>query len=182
MVLAAIAEETKEVSSMRLFGFVAFAALVTTGLQIRAQSLPETIITAEKAVPVVHQTLSGTWLSETRLASPTGLQPPTPTVVTFSSDGTYLVSTSNGTQTAVHGLWIRVGDRKFLGTAYYFSFNESRVLTTITKLRTNFQLSSDGKNAHRHYRSGAVEARRRHDRHVPRLDVLNDPALPGNTR
>jgi hypothetical protein len=138
---------------MRLFSFVAFAALVTAGLQIRAQSLPETIITAEKAVPVVHQALSGTWLSETRLASPTGLQPPSPTVVTFSSDGTYLVSTSNGTQTVVHGLWIRVGDRKFLGTAYYFSFNESRVLTTITKLRTNFQLSSDGKTL-----TGTIEA------------------------
>jgi hypothetical protein len=56
-----------------------------------------------------------------------------------------LGSASNGTWTAAHGLWIQVGDRKFLATTYYFSFNESRVLTTITKARINYQLSSDGK-------------------------------------
>ena len=144
-VLATIAAKTKEVSSMRLFSFVALAALSTAGLQIRAQSLPETITTADKAVPVVNQTLSGTWLSELRVAGPTGLQPPSPGLVTFFSDGTMLGSGSNGTWSAAHGLWIRVGDRKFLATTYYFSFNESQVLTTITKVRINYQLSSDGK-------------------------------------
>ncbi|MFN0165717.1 MAG: hypothetical protein ACKV22_04735 [Bryobacteraceae bacterium] len=138
---------------MRLYTLLAFAALVTASLPVEAQSLQETVITPEKAVPAVNQVLSGIWLSETRIAVPTGLQPPMPVFTTFFSDGTYLASTSNGTQTAVHGLWIRVGDRKFLGTAYYFSFNESRVLTVITKLRANFQLSSDGKTL-----TGTMEA------------------------
>jgi hypothetical protein len=146
IVPATIAAKTKEVSSMRLFSLVAFAAFLTAGSQIRAQSsLQEKIITADKAVPVVHQTLSGTWLSEMRVALPTGLQPPIPGLATFSSDGTMLVSSSNGTWSALHGLWIRVGDRKFLATTYYFTFNESRVLTAVAKARINYQLSSDGK-------------------------------------
>ena len=38
-----------------------------------------------------------------------------------------------------------MGDRKFLGTGFFFAFNESRILTTITKLRINYNLSADGK-------------------------------------
>jgi hypothetical protein len=146
IVLPTVATEIKEVSAMRLISFVAFAALLTAGSQVRAQSsLQEKIIAADKAVPVVNQTLSGTWLSELRVAGPTGLQAPIPGLATFFSDGTMLASASNGTWTAVHGIWIRVGDRKFLATSYYFTFNESRVLSTITKSRINYQLSSDGK-------------------------------------
>ena len=74
-----------------------------------------------------------------------GLLPAIPTLITFFSDGTSLGSPADGAQTATHALWIRVGDRKFLGTGYFFGFNESRVLTTITKLRINWQLSADGK-------------------------------------
>jgi hypothetical protein len=112
---------------------------------MQGQSLSESITTAEKAVPVVNQALSGVWLSELRRPGPAGLQPPIPTFITFFSDGTSLASPSDGTQTATHGLWIRVGDRKFLGTGYFFSFNEARALTTITKIRMNYQLSADGK-------------------------------------
>jgi hypothetical protein len=83
--------------------------------------------------------------SELTRPGPTGLQPPIPTLITFFSDGTSLASPSDGTQTATHGLWIRVGDRKFLGTGFFFSFDASRALTTITKLRMNFQVSADGK-------------------------------------
>ena len=41
-------------------------------------------------------------------------------------------------------MWLRVGDRKFLITTYLFSFNETRTLATITKIRGNVQLSADG--------------------------------------
>jgi hypothetical protein len=37
-----------------------------------------------------------------------------------------------------------VGDRKFLITTFVFSFNESRALTTIIKVRGNVRLSADG--------------------------------------
>jgi len=39
---------------------------------------------------------------------------------------------------------MRVGDRKFLQTMFVFNFNESRVLTTVMKVRINAQLSPDG--------------------------------------
>ena len=115
-------------------------------MALPAQTLQESIIAADKAVPVVHQTIEGTWLSELRRATPSGFQPPIPSFLTFLRDGSFLASPADGTQSAVHGMWIRVGDRKFLATAFFFSFNESRALTTITKLRINYQLSPDGKN------------------------------------
>ncbi len=64
-----------------------FAAITAGTAHVQAQSLPETIIDLEKAVPVVQQVLSGTWLSELRRPGPTGLQPPIPAIVTFSTDG-----------------------------------------------------------------------------------------------
>ena len=51
---------------------------------------------------------------------------------------------SDGTQSVSHGVWVRVGDRKFLSTIYVFAYSESRVLTTITKVRSNLQMSLDG--------------------------------------
>jgi hypothetical protein len=130
---------------MRLSTLLVLGALASSTAYMQGQSLSESITTAEKAVPVVNQALSGVWLSELRRPGPAGLQPPIPTFITFFSDGTSLASPSDGTQTATHGLWIRVGDRKFLGTGYFFSFNEARALTTITKIRMNYQLSADGK-------------------------------------
>jgi hypothetical protein len=103
---------------------------------IHAQGLPDVIITPEKVFPVVNRVLSGTWLSELRRPGPTGLQPPIPTFVTFSADGTSLGSPADGNQTPTHAIWIRVGDRKFLGTAWFFGFDANRALITVTKLRT----------------------------------------------
>jgi hypothetical protein len=125
--------------------FLIFAALIASAAPVRAQGLLEAIGTPEKAVPVINQTLTGTWLSQLRRQGPTGLLPPIPSLITFSSDGTIVASPADGAQSATHGLWVRVGDRKFLATSFFFGFNESRALTTITKLRINFQVSADGK-------------------------------------
>jgi hypothetical protein len=76
---------------------------------------------------------------------PNGLQPAIPAIVTFSAEGNWISSPADGTQTATQGLWIRVGDRKFLGTGFFFVFDVNRVLTTVTKLRINYELSPDGK-------------------------------------
>jgi hypothetical protein len=130
---------------MRAASLLIFGVLAASTTQVQAQSLSETIISGDKAVPVVNQALSGMWLSELRRPGPTGLQAPIPTFTTFFSDGTSLASPSDGTQTATHGIWIRVGDRKFLGTGFFFVFDASRALTTITKIRINYQLSADGK-------------------------------------
>ena len=130
---------------MNKLTFLVSASLVAASALAQGPSLQDTIIAPDKAVPVINQTLSGTWLSSLRRPGPTGLQPAIPSVVTFFADGASLGSPGDGTQTATQGLWIRVGDRKFLGTAYFLGFNESRVLTSVTKLRINYQLSADGK-------------------------------------
>jgi hypothetical protein len=130
---------------MRTSSLFVFTAFVAGTMTTHAQSLSDALISGDKAVPVVNQSLSGTWLAELRRASPNGPLPPIPVLISFYSDGSFLASPADGNQTANHGIWIRVGDRKFLGTGFFFGFNESRALTSITKLRVNFQLSADGK-------------------------------------
>jgi hypothetical protein len=129
---------------MQRFTFLIFAAFITSTAHVHAQGLLESIRTPEKAVPVIQQTLSGTWLLELRRPGQPATQPPVPNLVTFMPDGTVIGSAADGVQTSAHGLWLRVGDRKFLQTVFSFNFNESRVLATITKVRINVQLSADG--------------------------------------
>jgi hypothetical protein len=125
--------------------FLTLTALIASTVHIHAQGLQETIIAPEKAVPTANQVLSGTWLSELKRPGPAASLPPIPVIVTFFSDGTSLASPSDGNQTATHGIWLRVGDRKFLGTGWFFVFDTSRVLTTVTKVRINYEISPDGK-------------------------------------
>jgi len=132
---------------MKHSALLVFATWMVGAGYAQAQGgLPRTIIATDKAVPVVNQILTGTWLSELSRPSPNGTTLPTiPAFITFSADGGWIASPGDGTQTATHGQWIRVGDRKFLGSGFFMVFNESRALTTITKLRINYQLSEDGK-------------------------------------
>jgi hypothetical protein len=119
-----------------------FAALVT-GAALPAQSILDSIQTSDKAVPAVNQTLEGTWLLELRRPGAPASQPPTLNLITFQADGTAIASNADGTQSTNHGVWIRVGDHKFLQTMYLFNFDESRALITVFKIRINAQLSAD---------------------------------------
>lgn len=67
-------------------------------------------------------------------------------LIQFHPDGTITAAAGDGTQSSHHGMWLRVGDRKFLLTTYLFSFNESRALANIIKVRGNVQLSADGQS------------------------------------
>ena len=129
---------------MRHLSFVIFATFMTSVAHMQAQGLLSAISTPDKAVPTVNQTLSGTWLTELRRPGQASTQPPVPNLGTFHPDGTVIASTADGAQTTGHGVWLRVGDRKFLQTMFVFNFNESRVLATISKVRINVQLSQDG--------------------------------------
>src|SRR5687767_9180844 len=111
---------------MRRFTFPIFAVFVVSTAHVHAQGLLDSIRTTEKAVPVIQQTLSGTWLLELRRPGQAATQPPIPNLVTFMPDGTVVASAADGAQTSAHGLWLRVGDRKFLQTVFSFNFNESR--------------------------------------------------------
>ena len=126
---------------MKLMNVISTVFAITVSYTaIQAQNPLDTIRTPEKAVPTVNQSLEGTWLLELR----TG---PTTTILhldTYLPNGTAIGVNAHGAQTTGHGIWIRVGDRKFLGTGFVFNFNESRVFTTMTKVRYNIQLSPDG--------------------------------------
>ena len=133
----------KEISLMQRFAFAVVATLMAVTPAARAQGLLDTIRTPDKSVPVVNQTLSGTWLQELLLP---GQVPGTGTLnlVTFQPDGTTVSIGSDGNRSPAFGLWVRVGDRKFLQTNFLFNFDPNRVLATVTKVRANAQLSPDG--------------------------------------
>jgi hypothetical protein len=123
---------------------VIFAALIADAAHVHAQGLLQGIITPEKSVPAINQTLAGTWMMELRRPGQPAGQPPVPNLIVANPDGTVIGSTADGAQTSSHGVWVRVGDRKFLQTMFVFNFNENRVLATITKVRINVLVSPDG--------------------------------------
>jgi len=129
---------------MKQFTLLVFGALAGTGAHLQAQGLLQSITTPEKAVAVVNQSMEGTWLAEVRPAGLPASAPPILNLATFNSNGTMVASASDGTQSVAHGVWVRVGDRKFLQTVFIFSYDANRVLTTITKARINIQMSLDG--------------------------------------
>ena len=117
--------------------------LVLATAPLEAQLL-QSIVTPDKAVAVVNQSLEGTWLAEIRPGSLPAAAPPVLQLATYHSNGTFSVASSDGAQSPSQGVWVRVGDRKFLLTLYFFAFNDARVLTTITKVRINIQVALDG--------------------------------------
>jgi hypothetical protein len=124
-----------------------FSALLGSTAHVQAQGLLQSIITADKAVGVVNQTADGVWLQEIRPAGLPADAPPVLSLATVYPNGTFVASGSDGTQSAHHGVWIRVGDRKFLMTLFLFNYDANRVLTTIVKVRINLQLSLDGQTS-----------------------------------
>jgi hypothetical protein len=113
----------------------------------QAQDILDTIRTSDKVVPVVNESLSGTWLLELHRPGAPATQAPVLNLITFLPDGTAIATTSDGTQSTNHGVWVRVGgDRKFVQTMFVFAYDSSRVIATITKVRINVQLSLDGQS------------------------------------
>ena len=130
---------------MQRFTFLVLAAIAASAKLAQGQGLLGTITVPDKAVAVVNQSLVGTWLLELRLPGVPATVPPVLTLITFQPDGTAVATSGDGTQGGNHGVWVRVGDRRFLQTMFVFAFNENRVLTAITKARINALVSVDGK-------------------------------------
>lgn len=132
---------------MQQFSLPILMSVMASLMPVQAQSILDTIRTPDKAVPTVNQVLEGTWLQELRRPGQPATVPPVLNLGTYHADGTVAASAADGTQSTAHGVWIRVGDRKFLQTMYTFNFDTNRVLTTVFKVRINVQLSSDGQTA-----------------------------------
>lgn len=112
-----------------------------------SQSVGEVLRSPDKAVPVVNQALSGTWMFELRRGGQPSTQPPVLLIIQFNGDGGITAAAGDGSQSAHQGAWLRVGDRRFLLSTFLFNFNDARSLTGITKIRANVQLSADGQTA-----------------------------------
>jgi hypothetical protein len=129
-----------------------FALLISTLLFagpaiMQGQATGKAIQTPDRLVPSVNQTPEGTWLYELRRGGQPADQPPVLLLIQFKPDGSIAASAADGTQSGHHGIWLRVGDRRFLFTTFVFSFNEARTLATIIKVRGNIVLSDDGATA-----------------------------------
>lgn len=136
-------ETNREGLHMKTFVTIVTALVMgSVGAPIYAQSLLPGIQTPDKAVPAVNQMMDGVWLLEVQRG---GQGPVVSLLMTYHADGTVTGTAADASQTAHQGMWIRVGDRKFLQTMFLFTFSENRVLTGVTKLRVNIQLSQDGK-------------------------------------
>ena len=129
------------------FSLIILVAGIASTAPVNAQSILDTIGTPDKVVAAVNQVLEGTWLQELRRPGQPATQPPVLNLGTYHPDGTVAASAADGTQGTAHGVWVRVGDRKFLQTMFVFNFDANRVLTTIFKVRINVLLSLDGQTA-----------------------------------
>lgn len=119
--------------------------MILIGLPAAAQSIGDTLRDPDKAVPVVNQTLEGTWMFELRRGGQPASQPPVLLLIQFLANGAITAAAGDGSQSGHQGIWIRVGDRKFLITTFLFTFDQNRALSGITKVRANIQLSEDAR-------------------------------------
>jgi hypothetical protein len=127
----------------KLFLLTVFAA----ALPAAAQSVGDTLRDPAKSVPAVNQTMEGTWMYELRRGGQAAGQPPVLLLIQFYEGGAITAAAGDGSQSSHHGIWLRVGDRRFLITTFLWNFNENRTLTGITKVRANVQVSEDGRTA-----------------------------------
>ena len=102
---------------------------------------------AYQAVPCnispASQSLEGTWIAQVALpGSPLALFE----IGTFHADGSYSGANVNGLQSDHKGVWIRVGDRKFVFTFVFFTRDDKGVFNGIVKARGAVTLSEDGKS------------------------------------
>jgi hypothetical protein len=87
------------------------------------------------------QSLEGTWIAQ--VANPGGSLTLFE-VGTYHSDGSYSGANVNPSHTTHKGVWMRVGDRKFVFTFMFFTHDDKGVFNGIVKARGTVTLSADG--------------------------------------
>jgi hypothetical protein len=131
---------------MTLSKIMICAALGAAAIHAQDQNLLSAIADRDRVVTDSSQTLTGTWLLELRRPGTAADQPGIPLLVVYQPDGTVIGSGSDGAQSSHAGVWVRVGDRRFVQTMYLFTFNEARALAGLTKVRINVLLAEDGRS------------------------------------
>jgi hypothetical protein len=136
---------TKGDSKMRFFGL--FSALVLLSqIPVLAQGTGDCGVFFAPApcnISTGNQSLEGTWIAQ--VAMPGGA-PALFEVGTYHSNGSYSGANVNPLHTDHKGVWLRVGDRKFVTTYMYFTHDDKGVFNGIVKARATLTLSEDGKS------------------------------------
>lgn len=65
---------------------------------------------------------------------------------TFTADGSYIGTTTDPRQSTHHGVWLRVGNRKFVLSTMFFTRNETGVHTGISRTRIAITMAEDMKS------------------------------------
>ena len=89
------------------------------------------------------QTMQGTWIAQ---VSNGGGSAQLFEVGTFHPDGSYSGANVAGNHSEHKGVWVRTGDRKFLLTVLFFTFDSNRALSGIVKARIQITLAEDLKS------------------------------------
>jgi len=89
------------------------------------------------------QSLEGTWIAQ--VALPGGALALFE-VGTYHSDGSYSGANVNPSHTTHKGVWLRVGDRRFVATYMFFTHDDKGVFNGIVKARASVTLAEDGKS------------------------------------
>lgn len=97
----------------------------------------------QETLPTTGQSLEGTWIAQ--VAQPGGDFAPFG-LGTFSPNGSYLGTTSDPTQSNHHGVWLRVGDRKFVLSTMFFTRDEKGAYNGIVRTRIAIILAADSKS------------------------------------
>jgi hypothetical protein len=113
-------------------------------LSILASGLLCTAQTAvQETLNTTGQSLAGTWISQVALPggdfAPFGFG-------TFSPDGSYIGTTTDPRQSTHHGVWLRVGNRKFVLSTMFFTRNESGAHAGISRTRIAITMAEDMKS------------------------------------
>jgi hypothetical protein len=103
------------------------------------------IVTADRAISPVNQTLTGTWVALSRRAAPpsTPIPPAAAVLIVFHNDGT-VTGSGAGADSSFNGVWMRVADRKFLITYLVFNYDVARDVASIAKIRMTTQIDITG--------------------------------------
>jgi hypothetical protein len=95
-------------------------------------------------IAIRGQSLEGTWIAQ--VATTPGGPAALFEVGTYHADGSYSGANVNPAHTTHKGVWLRVGDRKFVFTFMFFTHDDKGVFNGIVKARGTVILSEDGKS------------------------------------
>jgi hypothetical protein len=93
-------------------------------------------------ISIRGQSLEGTWIAQ--VAATPGGPVALFEVGTYHADGSYSGANVNPAHTTHKGVWLRIGDRKFVFTFMFFTHDDKGVFNGIVKARGTVILSEDG--------------------------------------